>query len=44
MFFVNSDRLSSFMESRGAPSPGILALTSNLSKVCVSCECECECV
>lgn len=27
------DKLSSFMESRGAPSPGILALTSNLSKV-----------
>lgn len=28
----NSDKLSTFMESRGAPSPGILALTSNLSK------------
>jgi hypothetical protein len=28
----NSDKLSSFMESRGAASPGILALTSNLSK------------
>ena len=28
-----SDKLSSFMESRGAISPGILTLTTSLSKV-----------
>ena len=29
------DKLSEFMESKGANSPGILALTSGLSKVCM---------
>ena len=30
---VLRDRLSAFMEFRGAASPGMLTLTSNLSKV-----------
>jgi len=29
------DKLSEFMESKGANSPGILTLTSGLSKVCI---------
>ena len=35
IFLSYSDKLSLFMESKGASSPGILTLTSSLSQVCV---------
>ena len=34
--FVFRDKLSAFMESKGAPIPGMLVLTQNLSKVRVA--------
>ena len=34
--FVCRDKLSAFMESKGAPIPGMLVLTQNLSKVRVA--------
>ena len=33
LLFAPRDKLSAFMESKGAASPGMLTLTSNLSKV-----------
>ena len=32
--FFCSDELSTFIESKGAPAPGILTLTTSLSNVC----------
>ena len=34
LLIIYSDELSAFIESKGAPSPGILTLTMSLSKVC----------